>query len=361
MKRFTDFVGQNLTGGAGFTNDDFFQVTTEEYRVMEGLAQALVESLGQAVSAVISGGAITGAGPYDIAEAIVFLNTATGPEIRILPAQSGVTSGTKYIIPDADLDETRLYDDGLSKNFFVTKRATIGANETGAIAFDPALDNLPFIADLGADIISQAQMQDDSVGTAEIINGSINQNKMAVNSVGTPQLLNSSVEESKISADAVTQSKIADNAVIASKINANAVTEPKIQANAVTTGKINNGAVTTDKIGDDQVTEAKIANREELLPVLVGWVNPNLADVSGGVNYSYQAAGWTLEGTSGPPVAQYEIKKSSVNTPCVVALTPMLSGGVGDAGTANNGRMREDRFTIDVDGRFHFVIYEDQS
>lgn len=148
MKRFTDFEGQNLTEGAGFTSAAFFDTQEEQYRVMEALATALIERIGSRTSAVISGCEITGAGPYNIAEGIVYLNTASGIEIRRIPAQVGVSAGAKFIIPDTDLDETVLYGNGIAKNFFVTKRATLGATEAGAIEFDPSNDDLPFIGDL---------------------------------------------------------------------------------------------------------------------------------------------------------------------------------------------------------------------
>lgn len=147
MKRLADFVTQNLTGGAPFENQDFFDLETEKYDVMIGMCEGIAR-LANVSSVVISGMAISGAGPYDIAAGIVYLDTAAGKNLYRIPAQSGVTAGTKYVIPDSDNVTQKAYQVGGNKDFFREKRATLGANETGAIAFDPSMDNLPFIGDI---------------------------------------------------------------------------------------------------------------------------------------------------------------------------------------------------------------------
>lgn len=144
MKRFVDFQGQNLTGGAGFTNDDFFQSQEQIYQVLQGLSKSLIEKIGLGVSAVISGCEITGSDPYNISAGIVFIAN----DIYYMPSQTGITGGTKYIVPDSDVYEQRIYGDGGTKNFFVTKTATISSTtQAGAIEFDPSNNELFFVGE----------------------------------------------------------------------------------------------------------------------------------------------------------------------------------------------------------------------
>lgn len=69
------------------------------------------------------------------------------------------------------------------------------------------------------------------------------------NSVGTDQLVNLSVTTKKIANKSITNEKLADEALIS---------ETQIQDLAVTTGKIRDSAVETDKIADEAVTSEKL-------------------------------------------------------------------------------------------------------
>ena len=78
------------------------------------------------------------------------------------------------------------------------------------------------------------------------------------NSIGTTQLINGSVTTAKLAGNAVTTSKLAEGAVTEAKIGSDAVTNKKIGQGAVTTAKIENGAVTTEKLENSAVTAAKV-------------------------------------------------------------------------------------------------------
>ena len=124
-----------------------------------------------------------------------------------------------------------------------------------------------------------------TIGTEQLVYGSVVQTKLATNSVGQAQLRTDAVTTDKIGAGAVTADKIQSNAVIAGKIAAGAVGNAQIAGgavsldkcsftipppvtlptqlpptdNSVSTVKIQNFAVTTDKINTGAVTNEKIA------------------------------------------------------------------------------------------------------
>jgi Major tropism determinant N-terminal domain len=114
-----------------------------------------------------------------------------------------------------------------------------------ALAFKAPLASPTFTGTvtLPANTISQVHLNDDSVGTNEL--------------VGL----------------AVTEGKIADGAVTSAKIGDGAVTSAKIGDGAVTSAKIGDGAVTSAKIGDGVVTSAKIAD----LTIVDGDINASAA------------------------------------------------------------------------------------
>ena len=93
---------------------------------------------------------------------------------------------------------------------------------------------------------------------------------------------------------------------------------------------------------------------ESRLPVLIGFINP-FTDT---IEYTYQKTNWALVAQDAAPVDQYQVELSSVATESIGVFTPVLDGSVGDSGTSNGARMREDHFTIDCDSRFNFIIYE---
>jgi len=91
---------------------------------------------------------------------------------------------------------------------------------------------------LGPLSVSLANMQEDSVGEDQYIDGSIH----------TDALADLNVTESKIASRAVTSSKIGLSDVLTEHINNGAVTSSKIGINSVLTEHINNGAVTLEKL-----------------------------------------------------------------------------------------------------------------
>jgi hypothetical protein len=155
MKRFTDFNGNGLTGGAPFYNEDFYDVELEKYELLKEIFENIVKAGSVLQSCVISGMAVTAnGGNWDIAAGLVYLETAAGREFYRYDGDTNIASATLYLVPAADASENRTYADGVSKEFFVTKKAALGTNETGAIVFDPvnAGADLVYFSDMAANL-----------------------------------------------------------------------------------------------------------------------------------------------------------------------------------------------------------------
>jgi hypothetical protein len=168
MKRFTDFNGNGLTGGAPFYNEDFYDVELEKYELLKDLFDALVSREADGVqSFVISGMAITAnGGNWDVSAGIVYLETAAGREFYRYDGDTNVASATLYLVPAADASENRTYADGVSKEFFVTKKAALGANETGAIVFDPANQGAEILT--LSDVLRKTQRDQLTISTGAV-------------------------------------------------------------------------------------------------------------------------------------------------------------------------------------------------
>ncbi len=190
MKRFVDFAGDNLTGGAPFANEDFFQTNGELVRTLRGAAEAVylnitgdrinpANGLGENVfGAVLAGLTFTVNGPnFDIPDSYLLLSkdpalAAPGLgdyEIYFLAAQT-ITPGEKFILPAADLFVTRQYGDGNTKNFLVTKTAVISdTNPAGGsnFKFTPNTTDFIRIGELQLASILTSQLQ--IVGTNRIL------------------------------------------------------------------------------------------------------------------------------------------------------------------------------------------------
>lgn len=113
---------------------------------------------------------------------------------------------------------------------------------------------------IGADNSISAVVNQNSIDTEHLVNGSVTNVKLADYAVTASKILSGAVTDVKLAANSVTNEKIADNAVGTDELSANAVTNAKIANDAVTASKIQNGAVTENKIENDAVTNAKIAD-----------------------------------------------------------------------------------------------------
>lgn len=167
MKRFEDFSGNSRTGGAPFYSEDFHDTQAEIYTALVDM----LENLTGGVSCVLSGGVITGASPYNISAAVVFLTDGAGNrDIYRLPAQAGVTAGTKYLKADTDVETTRTYDDASVQPVLIEKRATVsGTTGSGEqITFNPATDTLPVVR-INNENINDATIQSDKIAAGQLL------------------------------------------------------------------------------------------------------------------------------------------------------------------------------------------------
>ena len=120
------------------------------------------------------------------------------------------------------------------------------------------------------DAVGNAQLANNAVNTAELVDNAVTDAKIAAGAVDTSELADDAVTDAKIAAgavgtselanDAVTDAKIAAGAVGTSELADDAVTAAKIAASAVETAALNNDAVTGPKIADQAITNANINN-----------------------------------------------------------------------------------------------------
>jgi hypothetical protein len=120
MKKFT----ATANGGAPIHSDDRRTIFNEEFwDVIEGLfSPYLTDTQG----IIVSGCVISGGGPYDISEGIVFLDG----EFMRLPAQTGQTL-PKYIKAATAVNDSRTFADGSTGTMAVTKSAELAGSAPG--------------------------------------------------------------------------------------------------------------------------------------------------------------------------------------------------------------------------------------
>jgi hypothetical protein len=120
MKKFTS----SGNGGAPVHKEDLRTIFNDElWDVLESMfSQHLTSTEG----VIVSGCVISGGGPYDISEGIVFLDG----EFMRLPAQTGQTL-PKYIKAAASVNDTRTFADGSSGVVAVTKAAELAGSSPG--------------------------------------------------------------------------------------------------------------------------------------------------------------------------------------------------------------------------------------
>ena len=109
--------------------------------------------------------------------------------------------------------------------------------------------------------ITTEKLLNGSVTTEKISNSSVTYEKMANNSVGNNCIIDSAVTTNKIQTAAITTQKIADKNVTTEKLNDQSVITEKIKDAAVTTLKISDAAITTSKIADASVVTDKLGDK----------------------------------------------------------------------------------------------------
>ena len=111
---------------------------------------------------------------------------------------------------------------------------TVPLNATSVTATDSRIFSSPSNIIIPDNSVGSAQIIDGSVGAAELASNSVNASKIADGTVGTAELADNSVTAAKIAADAVGSSEIAANAVGTSELANGSVTAAKLAAGAVT-------------------------------------------------------------------------------------------------------------------------------
>jgi hypothetical protein len=104
----------------------------------------------------------------------------------------------------------------------------------------------------------------DSVGTSQIINGTITTADIALGTIDISNLSASciaSLSGGGLTANSVNSSHIINGSILTADICDNAITYAKIAANAVTNTRIDNGAVTHAKLSSDCIQSHNIVDR----------------------------------------------------------------------------------------------------
>lgn len=115
-----------LTGGFPFYGTDIKDTLQDEfYALFKAFLNAMTS--GKTEGVVIDGVNVTSAAAFDTTAGIVFLDG----EFYRIDAQSDIANPS-YIVPDTDVDETRVYADLATKNAIVTKKATVQGSIPGA-------------------------------------------------------------------------------------------------------------------------------------------------------------------------------------------------------------------------------------
>ena len=127
MKRF---IQTQQLGGMPFKNNDFIDVIQNGgFNLLKGMFSNWRRDTIE--GCVVSGCEVTdaGGGTLNVAEGVVFLDE----DFYFVPATSVTLSGAEaaYIIPSTDTIESRVFKDGISKDVFLTKNATV------TVAFGP--------------------------------------------------------------------------------------------------------------------------------------------------------------------------------------------------------------------------------
>lgn len=142
-------------------------------------------------------------------------------------------------------------------------------NSTGiyeALAPRQELTAAPYALKPAAGSVTDLEIANDAVGSAQILDGSVRTAELADAAVSTVKLADNAVGSSKIASSAVSSAKLADGAVTVGKLADAAVETTKIADNAVTLGKLAGDAVDSSKILDGSVTALDLAAGVLALP-----------------------------------------------------------------------------------------------
>jgi hypothetical protein len=150
---------------------------------------------------------------------------------------------------------------------------------------------------------SQAMLDVNSVGAAQIISDAVTQSELAPLAVGTPELIDASVTLAKLAGNSVDSSKIVDLSIVAGDIANSTITAGKLAVNTLTANEIAAGAITASELGNGAVAETA--------DIVDGIITLAKFASEAGTNYGGAGAGavgpWTntILGTGGLTYARY--------------------------------------------------------
>lgn len=107
--------------------------------------------------------------------------------------------------------------------------------------------------------VNQAALAKPSVGTPELINGSVTLAKLASNSVDATKIVDASVGLAELAPNSVDATKIVDGSVGTAELTDGNVTLAKLASNSVDGSKIVDGSVGTAEIAANAVTQLGFA------------------------------------------------------------------------------------------------------
>ncbi|MFD2302616.1 hypothetical protein ACFSYE_05555, partial [Roseibacillus ishigakijimensis] len=119
------------------------------------------------------------------------------------------------------------------------------------------------------DSVTSASIANGSISGADIANDTIKGNNLGANSVGGYHILNGTIQSDKLASDAITSDNIQNGTITSADIKDRSISYLDIQEETIGWGEIKDGRVRSQEIADNTITSDDIANNavrsEEIL------------------------------------------------------------------------------------------------
>jgi hypothetical protein len=144
-----------------------------------------------------------------------------------------------------------------------------------------------------------------SVGSRQIVNGSVRTVDLRDNAVQSPKIADATVTADDLGTDSVNSDEIAKDAVNSDEIAKDAVKSDEIAENAVTSAKVADQSLSANDLGPDSVGSSEIQagaiRSSELGPIIqVSNSTPIAAGANGGVSVNCPAGTTVISGGAQP-------------------------------------------------------------
>lgn len=204
-------------------------------------------------------------------------------------------------------DQITIRGDSISATHLAA--SSVGTSEivNGSITAADMAYGVIGVDEIGTDAVGLDEMRSSSVGSAEIVDDSVTAADIAYGTIGVNELGSDAVGQDEMRNDSVGSSEIIDSAISAADLAIDAVGAAELQYDAVGAAELGTGAVDTDAISNGAVTDAKLAasavTRSTIwgTEVSVRQIDNSYCEGAGGLTTSTfcytRACGGTVSGT----------------------------------------------------------------